>query len=399
MEIEEARDLLLTKVHATTRVETCPITEAEGRIVSEDVLSGMMVPPFPKSAMDGYAVRSEDIAGASKEHPVRLCVIGELFAGDYQRLQPLPGTAVRVMTGSYVPEGYDAVVRQEDTDYGEEQVEITVELPSGRNVCAVGEDVRKGDVLLRKGSRIRPLSLGLIASTGMENISVYAPMRVSILSTGSELVTPGEALAPGRIYNSISYMLQASIRRQGLAVVSYRNCPDEEGRIEEELTRMLAESDVILTTGGVSVGKKDLLPIILKEMKAEILFARTNIQPGTPTLAAILQDKPILCLSGNPYAALVNFEYYFWPLAAKWMHSDSFLVETGTARLVSEYSKVNRHRRFLRARAVDGEVSLPDSAQASSVISDMTECNCYIDLEAERQVSVGDTVRIRYFKR
>lgn len=398
MEIEEARDLLLTKVHATTRVETCPIAEAEGRIVSEDVLSGMMVPPFPKSAMDGYAVRSEDIAGASKEHPVCLCVIGELFAGDYQRLQPLPGTAVRVMTGSYVPEGYDAVVRQEDTDYGEEQVEITVALPSGRNVCAVGEDVRKGDVLLRKGSRIRPLSLGLIASTGMETVSVYAPMRVSILSTGSELVTPGEVLAPGRIYNSISYMLQASIRRQGLAVVSYRNCPDEEGRIEEELTHMLAESDVILTTGGVSVGKKDLLPIILKEMKAEILFTRANIQPGTPTLAAILQDKPILCLSGNPYAALVNFEYYFWPLAAKWMHSDSFLVETGTARLVSAYPKVNRHRRFLRARAADGEVSLPDSAQASSVISDMTECNCYIDLESERQVSVGDTVRIRYFK-
>lgn len=398
LEIEECVEKLLAEITPKELTETVPLMEAVGRVLAKEVRAQMMVPPFPKSAMDGYAVRAEDISAATKEHPVRLGVTGELLAGDYEQVPYEKNTAVRVMTGSYVPEGFDSVIRQEDTDYGGKTVEIYASVPAFANYCKVGEDIRMGDVAVPCNTRLTPAHLGVLASLGIEEVCVYETAAVAILSTGTELTEVGSPLAPGKIYNSIAYMLGASIRSQQLAVSSMETCADEEELLSEKIRGALEKADFLITTGAVSVGKKDIVPAVLKNLGARELFRGANIQPGTPTLASVLDGKVVLSLSGNPYAAMANFELYFWAAMARLMHSPSFESRQEMAVLASEYPKVNRLRRLIRAYADGGKVTIPSPVHASSVIHNLTECNCFIDLEPGRSVKPGDTVRIRYFK-
>ena len=397
-ELEECLEALLTEIKPVEKTEYVDLTDACDRILSVEIFAEMMIPPYPKSAMDGYAVRAEDTIGADREHPVRLQVVGELFAGDYEQFPCQMGCAVRVMTGSYVPEGYDAVIRQEDTDYGEEQVQVYRSITTGTNYCCVGEDIRKGERILTRGVHLTALHIGLLASLGIVKVPVYKRIRCSILSTGSELMAPGTSLFPGKIYNSIAYMLQASIEKQGIHVPYMEICGDEKEALKEQLQKALELADIVITTGGVSVGKKDLLPDVLEELGAEKIFSHANIQPGTPTIGSVLDGKIILSLSGNPYAAYANFEYYFWELSSYISQDGSLRVRTENAVLSSPYPKVNKLRRFVRAYAENGRVTLPTAEHASSVLSNMRDCNCFIDIEPGRELHPGDEVRIRYFK-
>lgn len=405
-EIEECLERILEglglndrEVGAGTQpIQEVSIEDAVGCVLAETVHSGMSVPPFPKSAMDGYAVRAQDLEGASKDSPVVLKVQGELLAGDYEELPYKEATAVRVMTGAYVPEGYDAVVKQEDTDYGAEQVSVYTSVKPYMNYCKVGEDIREGDVVVQQGTRLSPVHIGLLAGVGLDTVCVHVPIKVAIICTGTELCEAGESLPKGKIYNNISHILAAGIRREGLQVVLRQLCADEENVLSEKLREALDIADVVITTGAVSVGKKDIVPDVLAGIGADILFRRANIQPGTPTTASVKDGKLILSLSGNPYAAIVNFEIYFWAVVARMMGHESFNVKTETAVLQNEYGKVNRMRRFVRAKAENGKVYLPTGVHASSVIHNLTECNCFIDLEPGRGVNVGDEVRIRYIK-
>ena len=401
MEIEECLDKILGKIEPSQTAESVRLEDGIcGRILAEDVVATRNVPAFPRSAMDGYAVHSEDVAEAAREAPVVLKVQGELCAGDVPQKDADydAGTAVRIMTGAYVPEAYDAVVMQEQTDYGMEQVQIYAPVKSYQNYCKIGEDIAEGVVLARKGTRITPAHMALFASLGIAEVPVRIPAKVAIISTGSELQNAGEAPEAGKIYNSIFWMLSGAIEQQGLSVIECPICRDDEDQLKAELMKALEEADFIITTGGVSVGKKDIVPRVLNEMGAEILFHGADIQPGTPTLGAYLNRKVVLALSGNPYAALANFELYFWPAMAKMLGSDSFLPVCKTAILKSEYNKVNKHRRLIRAYYEAGEVRLPSGVHASSVISNLTECNCFIDLEAGRKAEVGDTVRVRLLR-
>lgn len=396
-EIEDCLALLSARARVQ-EIITLPIEQVCGTVLAETVRAEMSVPPYPKSAMDGYAVRAADLEGVSEEHPAELKVKGQLLAGDYEEIPCEKNTAIRVMTGSFVPDGYDAVVRQEDTDYGEESVTVYTSAKPYGNYCKVGEDIRCGDVVVEEGTRLKPVHIGLLAEIGRDRVAVYRPVRVAILCTGTELSELGKPLKKGQIYNNISYMLASAIRQEGLEVVFQEICADEEALLARKLQEALDAADLVITTGAVSVGKKDIVPAVLQSVGAEILFRRANIQPGTPTTGSVKDGKLILSLSGNPYAALVNFEIYFWPLAAKMMRHESFDTVCGTAVLQSDYPKVNRTRRFLRAKAEGGKVFLPTGVHASSVIYNLTECNCLIDLEPGRQVRVGDEVRIRYIK-
>lgn len=397
IEVEEGLALFEKEITPIKSVVSAVLDEAEGKVLAEDVVATFPVPHFPKSAMDGYAVFHNDVEAATKENPVRLKVVCEICAGDYFDKVYTPGTAIRVMTGGYVPEGYTAVVRQEDTDYGEEDVLIYSSVKEYQNYCKVGEDIEKGAKVLEKGELLRPVHIGLLASLGIDKVKVVEPVKVAIISTGSELLNIGDYLQPGKIYNSISYMLSASIKREGFNVISSRICPDEELSLKEAIQDASEKADVIITTGGVSVGKKDLLPEVLESMGGKMLFHRANIQPGTPTMGSILNGKPVLSLSGNPYAAIANFELYFWNIACKLMKCNKWQPRVGKAVLTTEYNKINRLRRLIRAYVKDGQVIIPTDVHSSSVISTLTRCNCFIDLEAGRRVQVGDQVTIRYF--
>lgn len=393
LEIEECIQMLLQEV-AALPVSEVAILETCGRVLAEDVAAMISVPPYSKSAMDGYAVCSADLCGVDLEHPVKFPVIGRLMAGDYEEIPYRKNTAVRVMTGAFIPAGYDCVVRQEDTNYGEEEVEIYTTLEPYQNYCKQGEDIKEGQSVLSKGTRLTPLHIGLLAEIGREKVQVYQPVRVAILCTGSELVNVGQPLLPGKIYNNISYILASELKKEGMEVVFQQLCEDEKDVLAVKLQEALNMSDVVITTGGVSVGQKDLVPEVLAEIGAKILFRRANIQPGTPTTGSVKDGKIILSLSGNPYAAMVNFDIYFWEIAAKMMNSKELGSIKKTAILKTPYDRQNKGRRFLRANYKDGEVTLPSSTHASSVISNMTECNCYIDLEPGRKPEVGETVRV-----
>ncbi|MBR4223740.1 MAG: molybdopterin molybdotransferase MoeA [Oscillospiraceae bacterium] len=393
--IETARDMLLEHIPRITEYDTLSVSSAPGRICAEDIRSPIDVPSFPRSAMDGYAVRAEDIVRASADAPVILDVVGQLFAGDCADIPCRPNTAVRVMTGAYVPEGYDCVVKQEDTDYGEEIVKIYRSVKQYMNYCPVGEELSKRDLLIHKGTVMGRIATYLLCSAGITEVKATRRALVSVYSTGSELIDPGNALRKGQIYNGLEAMLCASIKAMGLVYADRDCCTDDEEDIAEHIRTGLSCSDIVITTGGVSVGKKDLLPKVLKDMGAKIVFHGTDIQPGTPTMGSVLDGKVILSLSGNPFAALANFDYYFPYMAAKLMGSDSFLTEEKTALLADSYTKVNMLRRFVRARYEDGKVYLPTDRHFSSVVGDLTKCNCYMDIPAQTRLSVGDTVKIR----
>jgi molybdopterin molybdotransferase len=394
--IEECRELLLTEIIPQNDTEKIDIDDGVGRVISVDICSEMNVPYFPKSAMDGYAVKASDVINACKEAPVRLKVIGELLAGDYEEFVYKPGTAVRVMTGAYVPQGYDAVIRQEDTDYGMADVLVYSDIKEYTNYCKIGEDIKKGDCIVYKGTRLTSGHIGIIASLGIGEIQVYRKARISIISTGSELMQVGEKLSPGKIYNSIAHMLKTAIKARNLDVVRMDICKDEENLLCDKINSAINNSDFVITTGAISVGKKDIVPKVLSDMGARRIFKGALIQPGTPTMVSVLQGTPILSLSGNPYAALANFSIYFWSAMAKFMHSPDFDIKVEKVVLKSEYNKQNRMRRLIRAYAENGEVRLPSDSHASSVIHNLIQCNCMIDLEAGRKVSIGDEVNVIY---
>ena len=403
MELEEAVKLFADKVKHINQIEEAGLCECHGRILAEDIKAPFNVPHFPRSAMDGYAVRSEDISQASEEEPVRLTVIGKILAGcdmipyeDYGTMAGKSGTCVRIMTGANIPEGYDTVVKQEDTDYGEKSVAVKCALPPYMNYCRVGEDISHGETVIMSGSRIGRAHIGVLASLGFSSVRILKPLRVSVISTGSELcdpTVPGGTLSKGKIYNSIAYMLSASVQSAGFEAKTAL-CPDEPDIITDAILKTAATSDIVITTGGVSVGERDLLPDIMDSIGAERVFYRVNIQPGTPTLGSLYKGIPVLSLSGNPYAALVNFDWYFWNLAAAMTGCDELAPRSENVISRSDYRKKNHMRRFLRAWTENGTVSIPVKSHASSVLSSITKCNCYIDLPAQTDFGEGDMVKI-----
>lgn len=394
MEIEEAVRLVTESVIPIEDTLEIPSEEALGFIAGRDLVSEVNVPSFTRSAMDGYAVKASDVKAASPDNPVRLKVKGEILAGESRDIGYSPFSAVRIMTGGMMPEGYDAVVRQEDTDYGEDNVRIETAVPSGMNYCPAGEEIKAGDTVIPEGCCIGRIQTGLMAALGITKVCIRRPARIAVLSTGSELASVGEPLKPGQIYNSISQMLASSILEEKLEVVYRDICPDDSRMLKEKILRGLEMSDLLITTGGVSAGKKDLIPEVLDDLNARRLFSGVNIQPGTPTIASILENKLILSLSGNPYAAIVNFDIYFRAAVSKLMGSDHYLYESEECILHDRYDKVNRMRRLVRALVKGGRVYLPVSGHMSSVFGNMQQCNCYMDVPAGKSISPGDTVRI-----
>ena len=393
--LESALSILLAHTEAVGETQCLPLEAALGRVAAEAAEAAINVPPFDRSPLDGYAVRAADLAGASRETPVRLRVIGENCAGDGTVRHPAPGEAVRVMTGAVIPAECDCVIRQEDTDEGMETASFYAEVAAGRNICRAGEDVRQGTTLLRAGERITAMHLGVLSSCGVTHVTVRRPVRAALLCTGDELTPPGEPLAPGKIYDSSRAVLAARLRELGVEAAILPSVPDEPAAAAAALTKAAGNADVLLTTGGVSVGKKDIMHQVLPLAGAERLFWRVAMKPGTPLLAAMLAGRPLICLSGNPFAALACFEVFAVPVLRK----ASGLTETAhrriRARLSGEFPKASPMRRLVRAR-FDGErVCLPTDNHSSGSLASAVGCNALIDLPAgQPPVKDGEWVEV-----
>ena len=280
-------------------VEILPLEKACGRIAAKALCARMDQPPFDRSPLDGYALHSADTAGASRETPVTLPVTMKLYAGDAPAAALPVGCAARIMTGAPLPEGADCVLMQELTDSGEETVQLFSALKPQQNVVSRGGDIAAGAIIAAEGTPLTPAHLGVLAGQGYAEVPVYRTLTVGILSTGSELLAPGEPWAPGKIYDANGIQNAARLGQLGFAV-QRRHCSDDPEVITCQLRELLTGCDAVITSGGVSVGQKDYLPAVLEQLGAQMLFAGVAQKPGSPMLAAEIAGKLMFCLSGNP---------------------------------------------------------------------------------------------------
>src|SRR4051794_3799328 len=291
------------------------LLDAHGCILSEQVRADVDLPPFDNSSMDGYAVRVDDLSGATESSPVTLPVVGDIAAGSPGNYSVQPGLSVRIMTGAPIPHGAEAVVPLEWTDHGLADARVTRAPEAGAHIRRAGEDVRRGDVVLDVGTRLGPGQLGLLAAVGRDRVKVRPRPRVVILSTGSELVEPGTPTLPGQIHESNSYVLTTAARESGALAFRVGIVPDEPRRLMDAIEDQLIRADLVLTSGGVSVGAYDVVKEVLSRL-GTVSFDRVAMQPGKPQgFGTIGPDStPIVTLPGNPVSAFVSFEVFVRPV-------------------------------------------------------------------------------------
>lgn len=393
--LESALQLLLEHAHAIERTQEAPLADALGRVAARDIASPIAVPPFDRSPLDGYCLHSEDIAGASRERPARLRVIGEACAGCGEVFHVARGEALRVMTGAPVPQDCDCVIRQEDTDEGMETVRMYQSIPSGQNICRAGEDVARGAVVLRAGERITSAHIGVLASLGVTRVLVKDRVRAALLCTGDELVQPGEELTYGKIYDANRATLTARLGEMGVKTSVLPSCPDEPETVAALLKEAARDNDIVITTGGVSVGKKDIFHRVLPLMGAERLFWQVAMKPGSPLLCGLCEGKLLVCLSGNPFAALACFEVFAVPVLRRLSGEERAESARVVTVLRGEFKKKSPGRRLIRARFDGSCVSLTGDNHSSGSLFTMIGCNCLIDIPAgSGPLTDGDRVEI-----
>lgn len=292
---------------------TASLLDADGLVLAEPVTAAWPLPSFDNSSMDGYAVHADDLAGASPSSPVRLPVHGDIAAGQEAADRLEPGTAVRIMTGAPVPDGADAVVPVEWTDGSTGEVTITGSPDPGAFIRRRGEDVAAGEVVIEAGTAINARVIALLAAVGLAGIPVHRRPRVAVISTGDELVDPGVEPGPGQIVDSNSYMLTAAVREAGATAVRVGPVRDDEAALERVLREEAERSDLILTSGGVSMGAYDTVKAVLTRMGG-VEFVKVAMQPGMPQGSGLVGSTPIVTLPGNPVSSFVSFEVFVRPL-------------------------------------------------------------------------------------
>lgn len=391
--LEQALDILMDHVtHGKT--ERKPLEDCLGLVLSEDVYALLDMPPFSRSAQDGYALCSKDSIGATGENPVKLKVTGKIYAGDHLDVQVKPGEAVRIMTGAMIPVGADCVLRQEDTDEGEDVVQIYKAVESGCSICFKGEEYKKGHTLLHAGTKIDAAALAVASGNGIMELPVYERVKAAVVSSGSEVVEPGTPLTPGKIYNTNTIYMKARLSQLGARVMMTRTVGDDLEVMAEALKQAADQAELVVTTGGVSVGQKDLTEEALLSIGAKILFHGIAIKPGMPTLAAEKDGVLFIGLSGNPFSAAIPFEMLARMVLSEKMSDPSLKLRRETLTAVTGFSKDSRKRRFLRGKAEGKEVWLPDQ-QANGQMRSMVGCNCLIEIPAgSGPVKAGDKVEV-----
>ena len=386
--VEEALAEVLSHVHPL-EPERVPILEGLGRVLAEEVISDIDIPPFDNSAMDGYAVRSADVADSTPDTPVSLTIVGSVAAGYVAQIGVVPGTAVRIMTGAPMPDGADAVVPYEDTSDFDRSKDERLAAPADSiqvrraaqpcdHVRPAGEDVREGEVVMVPGRVIRPQEIGVLASLGLGTVLVHRRPRVAILATGDELLEVHEPLAPGKIRNSNEYTNAALVERTGGIAIRLGIARDTEADLSAKIRSGLQQgADLFLTSGGVSVGDYDVVKDVLGA-EGRMQFWQVRMKPGKPLAFGLLSGGvPLIGLPGNPVSAMVSFEQFARPAILKMVgHRD---LDKPTVRVILDEPLTNSGRRgYLRVivrRTEDGYHARTTGEQGSGVLTSMAKAN------------------------
>ena len=372
------------------------LADAEGCVLAEDVTAAVSLPSFDNSGMDGYAVQAKDTTDSSERTPTTLEVTSEIAAGDTASYEIAPGTASKIMTGARMPEGADAVVPVEWTDGGATRVTIHRPVTPGNAVRYTGGDAAEGETLLTAGARMRAMQIAVAASAGRQAVKVRPRPRVVVLSTGNELTEPGTPLAPGQIWDSNSYMLAAAAREAGALAYRRSVVPDDPAGVLPALEAQLSRADLLITTGGVSMGgEHDVVKAALQEL-GTVTFTKVAMQPGMPQGFGTIGEKrvPIFTLPGNPVSAYVSFQMFVRPAIAALQGAAAQGLPAVRATLTSAVRSPAGRRSFLRG-VLSGDTVAPLSGQGSHQIAALGRANALIIVpEKDSQLPEGQTVDV-----
>lgn len=401
--VDQHLEDILAGIHPIAPLDL-QLLDAHGCILAEPVVAEVDLPMFDNSSMDGYAVRLADVATATDSDPVQLPVVGDIAAGSRPTYTVQPGLTVRIMTGAPVPPGADAVVPVEWTDGGIASVAIHRPAAEGANVRRRGEDVRSGDVVLEAGTRLGPGQLGLLAAVGRDRVMVRPRPRVVILSTGSELVEPGARIEPGQIHESNSYILTTAAREAGAVAFRVGIVPDDDRSLMNAIEDQLIRADLVLTSGGVSVGAYDVVKEVLSRL-GTVSFDTVAMQPGKPQgFGTIGPDgTPIITLPGNPVSSYVSFEVFVRPVIRKMLGVEPLHRPTVRAVCEEEFTSPPGKRQYARGwlGVTDGRyVVRPVGGAGSHLVGDLAHANSLVVVpEAVTEVPVGGTVEVMVLER
>jgi molybdopterin molybdotransferase len=368
--------------------ESVDLRKALNRILAEDIIADINIPPFDKSAMDGYAIRKADM-----DHDLE--IIETVPAGKPPEKEIGPGQCAKIMTGAIVPQGADMVVMKEDVEDVKGET-IRINRKSAKtNICLCGEDIAKGDKVLNRGTQILPAHIAMLASMGITEPGVYALPRIALFATGSELVEPGEKISPAKIRNSNSYQILAQLERLGITADYLGILSDNEKELQKTIAEATENYDVLIGTGGVSVGEYDLMPSILESVGYSLLIESLSIQPGKPLKFAVKSDKYCFALSGNPVSSYLQFELLVVPFLQKLM-GGSYATKGYPVEMLSDFKRKKAQRDlYIPVHVKQGKAEIV-RYNGSAHIEAYTRANAVIRIEKNKfEISKGEIADAR----
>ena len=393
MSVDEVVDLIKATLEPVTDLEPVAIYQADGRVLGEDVLAPLPLPPFDNSAVDGWAVAFADL---DPDGETRLLIGGRIAAGGSSRGIEISGCAVRVFTGAPIPRGSDTIFMQEDTRWDHDYVVLPHGLRRGANVRFIGEDVAVGAVILPSGRRLRPQDLALAAAVGKVDLPVRTRLRVAVFSTGDELQEAGSPLPADATYDANRALLRALLKRDGAAVTDFGIIRDNPEELRERLVAAVQDHDLIVTTGGVSMGEEDHVKAAV-ETAGRLVFWRIGIKPGRPVAMGIVKGTPFVGLPGNPVAAFVTYCYVVRPVIARLAGSTPELPHTTPVKMGFRYRKKLGRREFVRvnlSRLPDGGMEARQFPKSGAgILTSLTDADGLVVLPEDwADIESGSTV-------
>ncbi len=393
--LDEAIRLISEAAPPIERTERLDLREADGRVLADDVVAGQDVPPFSRAAMDGYAVVAEDTFGAGQYDPKTLTLVETVYTGQVPTRGVSRGECIEIATGAPMPAGADAVVMVEETEKdGSGRVRVFSPVYPRQNVGRQGADIAAGQTILRKGDVLSPSRIGALAAVGALEVEVFARPRVAILSTGNEIVDPGQPLAPGQIYDINKFTLGAIIREHGGVPVPHPTSADTLEALDAALSAC-AKEDLIIFSGGSSVGERDLI-LDAVERRGEVVFHGIAVKPGKPTLFGVIDGTPVLGMPGYPTSCLSNGYMLLVPALRRMARLPGAHSRTVTLPLGQRIVSTTGRHQFYTVRIVDG-VAMP-AFKASGDITSMSQADGYIEIPAQTDiVEKGEMVEVKLF--
>jgi len=403
--LDEAKQIL--KQNFTPKpvgVEQIPLSEAHNRVLAEDIIAPIDVPPFSRSTVDGYAVKAADTFGAEEDQPIALKLCGSVRVGETPSVTIEKGTTVEIVTGAPLPKGADAVVMLEYVVQKNNTIFTHRSVSNGENVMKAGSDIHKDEVILKKSQTLSSREIGVLAALGFAQVNVYKRPRVAVVSTGAEIVEPGKPLSPGKIYDINAHTISAAVTECGGEPIGLEIVPDETNRLKTTLRKALDSADILMTSGGVSVGPTDIVPKMLNTLgKPGVIVSGIAVKPGKPTTIAIVDGKPVFSLPGHPTSSLLIFHLLvrsvILGMAGRREETPVMVKAVASAKMFPARGRRTFVMVSLASDKSGGLVASPVALGLSGAITTLVKADGFVEImERQQFINAGDEVTVHLFK-